>query len=179
MRDYVNRAIDHTTNNGGLSIKDVISQGENEHVEFKSSICWNYNAKSADKSIKQVIAKTIVGFLNSKGGMLLIGIADNGTITGIEKDIETFSKKNQDNFQLELINIISFYIGVEHLSQIHPRFETINNRLICIVPIDKSPIPVFLKGDDNKLWVRAGNSTRYLGVKAAMSYIKSNWKNAK
>jgi len=179
LGEYVNRAIAHTAINGGLSIKDLISQGENESVEFKSSIRWNYKTRSEDKSIKLVIAKTVVGFLNGKGGTLFIGVADNGMIVGIEKDLETFSKGNQDEFQLSLTDIISNYIGVEHLSQIHQRFESINNKLICAISIEKSPNPVFLKGDDNKLWVRAGNSTRYLGVKAAMDYIKSNWKNAR
>ncbi len=179
LGEYVNRAVAHTANNGGLSTNELISQGENELVEFKSSIRWDYRTRSEDKSIKLVIAKAIVGFLNSKGGKLLIGVADNGMVVGIEKDLETFPKRSQDEFQLSLTDIISNYIGVEHLSKIHPRFESINNKLICAVSIEKSPIPVFLKGDDNKLWVRAGNSTRYLGVKAAMNYIDSNWKNPK
>lgn len=173
--EYVGRAITHMAENGTLSIKDMIAQGENERVEFKSSICWDYNTRTADKSIKPVIAKTIVGFLNSQGGTLLIGISDNGIVSGIEKDIETLSKKNQDGFLLELTNIVGLHIGVEHLAQIHPHFETIQNKLICVVSIDKSPGPVFLKNDDNKLWIRAGNSIRYLGVKSAMNYVKTNW----
>jgi FixJ family two-component response regulator len=176
LGEYVNRALAHTVINGSFSTKDLISQGENEHVEFKSSIRWDYKTKAEDRSIKLVIAKAIVGFLNAKGGTLLVGIADNGMIVGIEKDLETFPKRSSDEFQLSLTDIISNYIGVEHLSRIHPRFESVNNRLICAIVIEKSPNPVFLKGDDNKLWVRAGNSTRYLGVKAAMSYIEANWK---
>lgn len=175
LNDYVNRAMTHSAINGNSNIKDIISQGENEHVEFKSSICWDYKSRSTDKSIKPIIAKTVVGFLNSRGGMLLIGVSDNGTVTGIEKDIEILPKKNQDSFQLELTNIVSLYIGVEHLSQIHPRFESVNGRLVCAVTIEKSSAPVFLRGDDNKLWVRAGNSTRYLGVRAALNHIQANW----
>jgi len=178
LGEYVNRAIAHTANNGNLDLKDIISQGENEHVEFKSSIRFDYTG-SEDKSIKEVIARTIVGFLNSKGGILLVGVADNGLVTGIDRDIQTFSKKNRDSFQLELTNIVNLHIGVEHLSQIHIRFESVTNKLICIISIEKSPSPVFLKGDDSKLWIRAGNSTRCLGVKAAMNYIATNWKNAR
>lgn len=177
LSEYVNRAIAHTAVNGGLAIKDLISQGENEHVEFKSSIRFDYTG-SEDKSIKEVVARTIVGFLNSKGGVLFVGVADNGLVSGIERDIQTFSKKNRDSFQLELTNIVNLHIGVEHLSQINIQFESVANKLICIISIEKSPSPVFLKGDDSKLWIRAGNSTRCLGVKAAISYIESNWKNA-
>ncbi|RPJ27448.1 MAG: response regulator [Chloroflexi bacterium] len=176
LNDYVARAMAHTMVNSSSSTRNLIEQGENERVEFKSSICWDYKTRSADKSIKSAIAKAIVGFLNSKGGTLFIGVADNGTVTGIEKDLEILPKKNQDGFQLELTNIISLHIGVEYLSNIHSRFEIINNRTVCIVSIEKSPTPVFLKNDDNKLWVRASNSTRYLGVKAAMNYIETNWK---
>ncbi len=177
LGEYVNRAIAHTANNGNLSIKDIISQGESERVEFKSSIRFDYTG-SEDKSIKEVIARTIVGFLNSKGGMLLIGVTDKGSITGIERDIQTFAKKSRDSFQLELTNIVNIYIGAEYLSQIRIRLESIAGKLICAISIEKSPHPVFLKNDDNKLWVRASNSTRYLGVKAAMNYIATNWKNA-
>ena len=176
--EYVNRAMAHATTNDSSDIKHLISQGENECVEFNSSIRFDYKG-SEDKSIKEVIARTVVGFLNSKGGMLLVGIGDKGAVTGIERDIQTFPKKNRDSFQLEFTNIVNTYLGVEYLSQIHVRFENIANKWICVISIEKSPIPVFLKGDDSKLWIRAGNSTRYLGVKAAMSYIESNWNNPK
>jgi CheY-like chemotaxis protein len=176
--EYVNRAITYREASDYPDITQIISQGENDRVEFRSSICQDHKTPSRNKSIKLAIAITIVGFLNSKGGTLLIGVADNGMVIGIERDIELLTPKSRDGFQLELTNIISFHIGVEYLSKIHPHFETINNRTVCMVSIEKSSAPIFLKSDDNKFWVRSSNSTRYLSVKAAMNYIEMNWMKA-
>ena len=38
------------------------------------------------------IAKEIVSFLNSEGGTIIIGVKDNGTVTGVEKLDETLRK---------------------------------------------------------------------------------------
>jgi ATP-dependent DNA helicase RecG len=50
-----------------LELDALISQGEGFHLEFKEGINANLN-------------KEIVAFANAKGGRILIGVADNGTI---------------------------------------------------------------------------------------------------
>jgi predicted HTH transcriptional regulator len=56
-------------------------------LEFKSSLRWGVPEGGVNKTLEKVIVKTIAGFLNSKdGGTLLIGVADNGTILGLEGD---------------------------------------------------------------------------------------------
>ena len=46
-------------------------------MEFKSSARWNLKEKKEDKTIKEVILKTVAAFFNSEGGTLLIGVADD------------------------------------------------------------------------------------------------------
>lgn len=58
-------------------IEELISQGENLFLDFKFAI--NDSKK---------IARTLVAFSNSKGGRLLIGVKDNGSIAGIRTDEE-------------------------------------------------------------------------------------------
>lgn len=60
-----------------MNIKRLILQGENDRVDFKKTI-----------SSSSKIAKTLVAFSNAKGGSLLIGVADNGNITGIKEEEE-------------------------------------------------------------------------------------------
>jgi predicted HTH transcriptional regulator len=60
-------------------IKDLVSEGEHQQQDFKFEIS---NAKK--------IAKTIVAFANTKGGRLLIGVKDNGRISGIRSDEEFY-----------------------------------------------------------------------------------------
>ncbi len=58
-------------------IAELITQGENSAVEFKSA---QVRAES--------IAKELVAFSNTQGGVLLIGVEDNGEVSGIDSDVD-------------------------------------------------------------------------------------------
>ncbi len=60
-----------------MNIKRLILSGENDRVDFKKTI-----------SSSSKIAKTLVAFSNAKGGSLLIGVADDGTISGVKEEEE-------------------------------------------------------------------------------------------
>lgn len=62
-------------------LEQLIAQGENTTLEFKSTI---------DSAAK--IAKTLTAFANTKGGTLLVGISDNGNITGILSELQEMQK---------------------------------------------------------------------------------------
>jgi len=56
-------------------LQDIIQQGENSSVEFKE-----YGVKNDS------LAKEMVAFANSQGGVILLGVTDSGTISGIPTD---------------------------------------------------------------------------------------------
>ena len=179
LPEYVDRALKRAMLTTVPDVGDLIAQGESERVEFKSSIRWDFKKNAIDRSLQETIAVAIAGMLNGKGGILLIGVADDGTVLGIEKDLQTLRKPNTDGFQLALTDIVKAYVGLEYMAYIRTSFELIDGKHICVVSIEKSPKPVFLAtGDVHKFWVRMGNSTRSLDVKATMSYIQANWGNA-
>jgi predicted HTH transcriptional regulator len=60
-------------------IRDLIARGENQHLDFKFEI-----------SDARKIARTLSAFANSDGGKLLIGVKDNGVISGIRTDEEEY-----------------------------------------------------------------------------------------
>lgn len=173
--EYVTRAFEHAADTMP-DVKNLIAQGEKEHVVFKSSIRWDFKRNRVNKVLQEVIAKAIAGMLNCEGGYLLIGVADDGTIVGIEKDLQTLRKSNIDGFQLALMDIVKIHLGIEYVPYIRPRFETVDDKYVCAVSIQKSSMPVFLtKRNINEFWVRMGNSTRKLDVKAATRYIQEKW----
>lgn len=76
-------------------IKAAISLGESHFREFKSALEGIEGQKTprSSKSIRKDIGETLVAFANADGGELLIGVEDDGTITGVphpEKDIQGF-----------------------------------------------------------------------------------------
>ena len=60
-------------------IFDMIREGENEFLDFKHSI-----------GDSKKIARSLVAFANTNGGKLLVGVKDNGTISGIATDEEYY-----------------------------------------------------------------------------------------
>jgi hypothetical protein len=65
------------------------------------------------------ILKTLAAFMNSDGGMLIVGVEDNGNILGVEEDFQTFSdRKNWDGWMQHLVNVVRKYIGSEFLQHI-------------------------------------------------------------
>nr|AGS53544.1 type I restriction-modification system M subunit [uncultured bacterium contig00062] len=69
-------------------IKSLISNGESMRIEFKET--FSKNAKNIknprDPELIRESLKTIVAFLNTYGGTLLIGVTDKGEIKGVEDD---------------------------------------------------------------------------------------------
>lgn len=172
LSEYVRRALERRT----PSARELIAQGENEHVEFKSSLRWDFERRAVDKRPQEAVAATIAGMLNADGGYLLIGVADDGTILGIDHDLRTLHKRDTDGFCLALEDIIKNYLGSEYLQYIRTRFESVEGKQVCIVSVRKSPQPVFFsKGDAHIFWIRAGHSTRSLDVKATTDYIQMHW----
>lgn len=154
----------------------IIKQGENDRVEFKSSLRWDYRQNQMNKSLENVIMKTISAFLNTDGGILIIGIEDSGEVLGLENDYNTVSKKNRDGFILTLTNLINQHIGKYAHKFIDIKIISMQGEDVCIVQTEKSDAPVFLgKNDSEAFFIRASASSQRLNVSEIVGYIKSHW----
>lgn len=113
-----------------MNIKRLILEGENVSLDFKKTI------SKAEK-----IAKTLVAFANNRGGKLLIGVADDGSIKGV---------KAEDEEKYMINKAAHLYCK----PAIEPTFEEIyvDNKLILIVDIPKSDTKPHYALDENKKW---------------------------
>ena len=124
----------------------------------------------------KIIAKTIAGFMNSYGGVLLIGVADDCMVFGIEKDLQTIKSKGNDEYQRFLMQVIEDYLSIEFSKYVDINFEEQDNKTVCIVKVERSPKPVFLLHHDEKeFYIRVGNSTKPLDIESAHEYIGMHW----
>lgn len=158
-------------------LKDILAKGENNFVEFKSSLRWDYKANQTNKTLEYVVTKTISAFLNSDGGKLFIGVSDDGKILGIEKDKTTLGKKQgNDEFQQKLVSIINQYLGKEFHQFILIKIEKIDGLDVCIVEISKSNVPAFIKnGNKEEFYIRVSTTSQPMNIKEAIGYISSKW----
>lgn len=154
----------------------IIDKGENDLIEFKSSLRWDYRQEKVNKVLELVILKTISAFLNTEGGMLFIGVDDSGNTLGLENDYQTMSKKNSDGFLLTLTNLINQNLGKSLHKFIRINIISINEKDVCIVSVEKSDKPVFMgKNEKEEFYIRASASSQPLGLKESYTYIRSHW----
>jgi type I restriction enzyme R subunit len=67
--------------------EDLIKRGESKTLEFKSTLRWSLKEdRQDDEGVTHAVLKTIAAFLNTEGGDLLIGVADDGSIVRTEPD---------------------------------------------------------------------------------------------
>ncbi|MDM8538081.1 putative DNA binding domain-containing protein, partial [Desulfobacterales bacterium HSG17] len=158
------------------NVNNLIKNGESETVEFKSSLRWDSQQKNINKLLGKVIVKTLAGFLNANGGKLIIGVDDNGNIIGLDNDYKTLKKMNRDGYELFLTQLYSQNIGKEFYQYIHITFHDFNGKDVCLISIESSSKPVYVKdGNEEKFFLRTGNSTQQLNAKETVFYASSHW----
>lgn len=154
----------------------IIQDGENDYIEFKSSLRWDYEQSCVNKTIEFVIAKTISAFMNSEGGKLFIGIKDSGEILGLENDYQTLRNKNKDGFLLQLTQTINQYLGKEFNQYISIKIIQLEGRDICVVDVEDSSVPVYIKNvDKEEFFIRASASSQPMSLREANDYIRIHW----
>src|SRR6266487_276090 len=164
----------------GLSIADFIARGEGPNLEFKSSLRWDRRQNAVNKALEKVVIRTLAGFMNSNGGTLVVGVADDGHVVGLRPDIESLTQKpSLDGLALHIQNLLIRYLGQPAASFIEVSFATADTETVAVLSAERSPKPVFLEEQDRpEFWVRSGPSTRLLDVKEASDYIAAKWKPA-
>ena len=160
-------------------IREIILQGESSTIEFKSTLRMNLHSGRQDPNIELSVLKTIAAFLNSSGGILLIGVNDLGSVVGIEQD----KFLNTDKFQLHFWNLFRESLGAEFSGLLKTAVVTVDESSVFSISCSNSDRPVFVRwkytGESRHqeiFFVRAGPQTEQLGTRQAVSYISTHFK---
>lgn len=115
---------------------EIIVNGENSYIEFKEE---DIRAKE--------LAEEIVAFANSEGGIILIGVSDNGDIKGVKSD-----KIEETVMNICRNNCIPYIV---------PDFEgvEVNGKKVAIVNIPKGMNKPYYTAD-HKYYIRVGTTKR-------------------
>ena len=123
-----------------MGLKRLILQGESETLEFKSSL-----------QLKDEIGKSVSSFLNSKGGVVLVGISDKREIKGVQVGKRT------------LVDLAE-YVKRHTDPQVFPEMKiiTIDNKKIILIKVKESgEKPVFFK---NYAYKRVGDTNQKISA---------------
>jgi predicted HTH transcriptional regulator len=115
-----------------MNIKKMIIAGEGVSLDFKKTIT------SCEK-----IARTMVAFANNKGGKLLVGVYDDGTIKGV---------KSEDEERYMITKAATEFASPPLL----PEFEEVyvDDKLVLVVDIPEAEVkPHYALAEDDKWWV--------------------------
>jgi predicted HTH transcriptional regulator len=123
------------------TIAELIAGGETEGVEFKATLRTNLHTGQHDDKMHMAVLKTIAAFLNAGGGTLLIGVADDGVVTGLTAD----GFANEDKMSLHLVNLLRDRVGELFLPYIHPEFIEHDGSRVLSVRCERGPKPAFVK----------------------------------
>jgi len=154
----------------------LISKGEDDNLEFKSSFRYDYRLEKINKSLETVIIKTLAGFMNAQGGSLLIGVADNGEILGLEADYNTLHRKDQDGLTQLIMTSIADKLGTPACRLVRILFLRHNDKEVCRIIVIPAPFPIYAKEDEHsKFYIRTASGTREMDIQEAISFIKAKW----
>jgi hypothetical protein len=163
---------------GHRNAAELIKRGESKTLEFKSTLRWNLKEDHKDdKAVTCAALKTIAAFLNTDGGDLLIGVADDGSVVGIERDqLET-----DDKFMRHLTQVVRNGMGDRAGTCIDPKTQVVQEKKVCVVSCQRSPEPVYLKwkgmeaSPEGDFFVRSGPGTIRLSPDSAEEYVRTRF----
>ncbi|GAA4539816.1 GmrSD restriction endonuclease domain-containing protein [Amycolatopsis samaneae] len=160
-------------------IQALIKADESKVVEFKSTGRKSLKTGEKDDGVEWVIVKSITAFMNADGGTLLVGVADDGSIVGIEEDFPFVAKKNLDGWMLWLTELVVRTIGTVAAAGLDVRVAVIDGRTVARIDVAPAARPQFAtpaKGEKRPhFYVRTNNNTRELHGREAVDYQKGHW----
>ena len=150
------------------SVRKLIEGGESSTLEFKSTMRHNLQTQKHGKEIEIAWLKTVSAFMNSDGGILLIGVNDAGNIVGLEAD----AFANEDKCRLHFKNLVNSHIGTDFARYIHLKFCSFTDQTICVIECERVRRPVFLSiGKQEDFYIRSGPSSLKMSMSQMVTYL--------
>jgi predicted HTH transcriptional regulator len=176
-----------------LALYELIKSGESDTLEFKASmlepvpsvkiksdVISNENLdrqlKGMRETLKNEVVTTISAFMNTVGGILLVGIQDDGSVYGLDRDFKAAGGKGDwDSWVQVLANLIRGKIGTEFVNYIKVERVMHDNKTVAKIVVEKSRRPAYVEIKDAAFYVRSLNTTTPLNTKQAHDYITDHW----
>ncbi len=154
----------------------LIAGGESQEVEFKEASLVRPAGDREEPRGGLQVARSVAGFMNSAdGGVLLLGVRDDGSIRGINDEYAAVDrgKANWDGYQLFLHNVLRMRLSIETPFLFYSvERRSLQGRDLVLIRVRPAPAPVYL---DKHLFVRSGNQTIEMQGPDLVHYVALRW----
>ena len=154
----------------GDEIAAMIAAGESKTVEFKETLRVNTQTGERDKRMEHEVLKNIAAFLNTDGGTLIIGVKDDRTPLGLDRD----GFASEDQMQRSLSGLVRDHIGASAWGNIVPEFASYQGKRVFVIRCTKSKSPVHL-GKDDEFYIRTSGAVEQLKTREYKKYVDDHF----
>lgn len=171
--DYVAAALVQANSTPADLLTNLIRGGESQTLELKETSRFNTRTSKADRLMEDEIVKTVAGFLNAFGGVLLVGVADDGAVRGLDRDLALF-RNSVDRYERWLRgDLLSLRIDNQLVTEnVSMQFVELRGKTVLRIDVTSSSKPAWV--DDKTIFRRVGNQTRSLeGGRAIQEFLTS------
>lgn len=172
----------------GLSVvQQLLENDESQNIEYKSTLQVDLKRLSQNREpitqcksdeVLHSTLKTIAAFMNSEGGQLLIGVADDRSIVGLKHDYQLPGTPTPDKFELYLRDCVTgkFKDGGLVNDFISLQFVRIKGETIGLVDVlPRRPLSFVKKDAQYCLYRRQGNRTTEVGITDMEEFLRARW----
>ncbi|MDD9979335.1 MAG: putative DNA binding domain-containing protein [Boseongicola sp.] len=158
------------------SVEEIIGADESKELEFKSTFQWDMRERKQNKVLQKEVLKTLAAFMNSDGGTLVIGVADDKEIIGLEHDLKLV-QGSLDAFENRLLSVFSSAIGAPYSLHCTMRFpDAQDGKKVCVIEVNAAKEPVFVDFQgQHEFFIRRGNATVSLNARDQYTYIRQRF----
>jgi hypothetical protein len=151
-----------------------IARGEGASLEFKESLVLDVKKHLLGKQpiqncfspdVLHSVLKTIAAYLNSGGGTLLVGVADDGKVVGLAREFSLIpgaKKCDFDEWELFLRSMLDKCFHNGRGASASVQIRSVNHECGVIARVEVGPrkeLCIMKATEGEKLYVRTGNRT--------------------
>lgn len=166
--------------NARADLEQLLRSDESKTLEFKASLrtpvgprdrTASLSKKELQNAIEHAAIKTVAAFLNSDGGVLIIGVEDDGNVIGIEVDWPRV-RASRDGWRRAFDQLVSKHLGTDAMSFIDVRLEPWDGRTLAVIHCRPRDEPTWLQ---DQLFVRRSASTKPLDPRRTVAWYLEHW----
>ena len=155
---------------------EIIKGGESAQVEFKSSLSWDYKQQKKNTNLADATMRAVTAFLNTDGGTVYVGVADDGSILGLDADYGCMPKhKNWDGWSMSFANALDS-IGKDFAAYVTHEKILVDGKAVAKITVKKIPIKIgggayMNPSGQSAFIVRNGTTNRTLNSRETAEYL--------